>query len=100
MAEKEKNYMQAMRDNSQLFGMNDVFVEGLYEDYLANPSSVSAGWRAYFDALQSLPGAAHEVPHSPIQRAFAALPKQPAVAAAPEAAPERKQVAVLQLINA
>ncbi|HMC13261.1 MAG TPA: 2-oxoglutarate dehydrogenase E1 component, partial [Gallionellaceae bacterium] len=57
-------------------------------------------WRAYFDALQSSPGAAQEVPHSPIQRAFAALPKQPAIAATPETAPERKQVSVLQLINA
>src|SRR5512135_2326989 len=92
--------MQAMAKTSSLFGMNDVFVEGLYEDYLANPASVSAEWRAYFDSLQAAPGAAHEVAHTPVQRAFAALPKQPAVAAAPEAAQERKQVAVLQLINA
>ena len=28
-----------MRDTSHLFGMNDVFVEGLYEDYLADPAS-------------------------------------------------------------
>ena len=100
MSAPDKNYMQAMRDNSPLFGMNDVFVEGLYEDYLANPAAVPAEWRAYFDTLQAAPGAAQEVAHSPIQRAFAALPKQPAVAATPEAAPERKQVAVLQLINA
>jgi len=92
--------MQAMRANSQLFGMNDVFIEGLYEDYLANPGAVPDAWRAYFDTLQSSPGAAHEVAHSPIQRAFAAMPRQPAVATAPETAPERKQVSVLQLINA
>jgi 2-oxoglutarate dehydrogenase E1 component len=100
MAAPDKNYMQAMAASSALFGMNDLFVEGLYEDYLANPDSVPEKWRSYFDALQSLPGAAHEVAHSPVQRAFAALPRQPAVAAAPEAAQERKQVAVLQLINA
>ncbi|MBI3903329.1 MAG: 2-oxoglutarate dehydrogenase E1 component [Nitrosomonadales bacterium] len=92
-----KNYMQAMRDTSLLFGMNDVFIEGLYEDYLADPASVLAAWRNYFDALQATTGAAHEVAHSPIQRAFAALPKRSAVTAT---APERKQVAVLQLINA
>jgi len=96
-----QNYMQAMRDNSQLFGMNDVFVEGLYEEYLANPASVSAEWRAYFDGLKQASGAQQEIAHSPIQRAFAALP---AAIAAPGAAPDadvaRKQVAVLQLINA
>jgi 2-oxoglutarate dehydrogenase E1 component len=97
MAEQEKNYMDAMAESSALFGMNDRFVEGLYEDYLADPSSVSAEWRGYFDDLRA--GAAREVAHSPIQRAFAALPKQAAVPAA-EAAPDRRQVAVLQLINA
>ena len=101
MGAQDKNYMQAMRDNSQLFGMNDVFVEGLYEDYLANPASVSVEWRAYFEAMQAAPGAVHDVAHSPIQRAFAALP---AAASAPGAAHDvdvaRKQVVVLQLINA
>ncbi|MDD5180718.1 MAG: 2-oxoglutarate dehydrogenase E1 component [Gallionellaceae bacterium] len=93
----EKNYMQAMRDTSLLFGMNNVYVEGLYEDYLANPGSIPDAWQAYFDALlQATPGAAREVAHSPVQRAFAALPGQPAAICATE----RKQVFVLQLINA
>ncbi len=100
MAAKENNYMQSMAASSALFGMNDLFIEGLYEDYLANPASVPVEWRGYFDSLQAAPGAAHDVAHSPIQRAFAALPRQPAIAAAPQAAPERKQVAVLQFINA
>ncbi len=98
MGEQEKNYMQAMAASSALFGMNDLFIEGLYEDYLANPASVSEKWRAYFDSLQA-PGAAHDVAHGPIQRAFAALPRHAAVPM-PEAAPDRKQVSVLQLINA
>jgi 2-oxoglutarate dehydrogenase E1 component len=101
MAEQEKNYMQAMRDTSLLFGMNDVFVEGLYEDYLANPASVSEAWRRYFDALQSTPGTAHEIAHSPIQRAFASLPQAGICGVyIHEADLERKQVRVLQLINA
>ena len=75
MSASEKNYMQAMRDTSQLFGMNDVFVEGLYEDYLANPASIPEVWRNYFDLLQATPGATSEVAHSPIQRAFAELPQ-------------------------
>jgi 2-oxoglutarate dehydrogenase E1 component len=97
----EKNYMQAMRDTSQIFGMNDVFVEGLYEDYLANPASVTEAWRGYFDALQATPGAAHEIAHSPIQCAFADLPQAGVCGVyIQEAALERKQVRVLQLINA
>lgn len=97
----ENNYMQAMRDTSQLFGMNDVFIEGLYEDYLANPASVPDEWRGYFDALQATPGAVHEVAHSPIQRAFADLPQAGVCGVfIQEADLERKQVRVLQLINA
>jgi 2-oxoglutarate dehydrogenase E1 component len=101
MSALQKNYMQSMSDSSQLFGMNDVFVEGLYEDYLANPDSVTAAWRSYFDAMQDSPGAVNEVAHSPVQRAFAALP-QAGFSSAPsqEADLERKQVRVLQLINA
>ncbi len=99
MTAPEKNYMQAMQDTSSLFGMNDVFVEGLYEEYLANPATVAESWRNYFDALQQTGGASRDVVHSPIQRAFAALPKS-AVNLLPDCGPERKQVAVLQMINA
>ena len=49
------------------FGKNDLFIEGLYEDYLANPASVPAEWRAYFDSLPPAPGAAHDVAHSGAQ---------------------------------
>jgi 2-oxoglutarate dehydrogenase E1 component len=91
--------MRLMQDSSLLFGTNAPFVEELYEQYLVDPNSVPKEWRSYFDALQSAPGAAHDVAHSQIQRAFAALPKQRGVAPS-EAVPDRKQVAVLQLINA
>ena len=101
MAAQEKNYMQAMQDSSLLFGMNDVFIENLYEDYLASPASVPEAWRAYFDAMQAQPGAAHDVAHSPIQRAFAALPAAPGAQGITQGADAaRKQVVVLQLINA
>ncbi len=100
MAAQEKNYMQAMCDTSQLFGMNNVFVEGLYEDYLANPAAVSAAWRSYFDALQQPVSAPRDVAHSPIQRAFAAFPRNASSLSPQDASLERKQVAVLQLINA
>ena len=98
----EKSYMQAMRDSSLLFGMNNVFIEGLYEDYLADPSSVPAEWRSMVSMhCKPHPVLAHEVAHSPIQRAFAALPQVGVCGVfIHEADVERKQVRVLQLINA
>jgi 2-oxoglutarate dehydrogenase E1 component len=97
----DKNYMRAMRDNSALFGGNNVFVESLYEDYLAQPASVPAQWRAYFDALPTGSGVPADVLHSQVIRAFAALPTTGKSAAiSSDADLERKQVFVLQLINA
>jgi 2-oxoglutarate dehydrogenase E1 component len=93
--------MQLMQDSSLLFGTNAPFVEELYEQYLLDPNAVPREWRNYFDALPPLANGAHEESHSRIQRAFAALPKVSASSAmAPDAELERKQVFVLQLINA
>ena len=97
----ERSYLQLMQDSSRLFGANASFVEGLYEDYLHDPATVPEAWRGYFDELQRTPGAAHEVAHTRVQRSFAALPPagtRPAVTQDAEFA--RKQVYVLQLINA
>lgn len=94
----ENNYMQTMQNSSALSGGNNVFVESLYEDYLANPASVSDAWRHYFDQLQSAQ-AAPDVAHSPIQRAFLALGRHQ-VASPVYADDARKQAAVLQFINA
>jgi 2-oxoglutarate dehydrogenase E1 component len=40
-----------------LFGANASYVGALYDQYLRNPSSLDAGWRAYFDALPPSAGA-------------------------------------------
>ena len=37
---------------SFLSGNNAAFIEALYEQYRADPSSVDGTWRAFFDALQ------------------------------------------------
>jgi 2-oxoglutarate dehydrogenase E1 component len=98
MAGQNPAYMQAMQQSSLLFGANNLYVEGLYEDYLRDPASVPAEWRTYFDAAAQ---GAHDVAHSPVQRAFAALPPTtPSAAISQDADSTRKQVAVLQLINA
>ena len=39
-------------DPTLLYGGNASFVEGLYEDYLADPSAVEPEWRQYFDRLR------------------------------------------------
>ena len=94
------SFMETMQANSLLYGANAVFVEEKYEAWLSNPALVEPEWREYFDALQATPGAAQEVAHSPIQRAFAALPRRAPEVAAVDVSLERKQVAVLQMINA
>ena len=92
--------MKTMQGNSALFGTNAPFVEGLYEAYLADPASVTEEWRAYFDALQSSKKSTRDVAHSPIQKAFAALPTQSSSATSTNISLDRKQVSVLQMINA
>jgi 2-oxoglutarate dehydrogenase E1 component len=91
--------METMQANSLLYGANATFVEEVYEDYLNDPASVTPEWRAYFDALPTSKNA-HDVAHSPIQRAFGALPKSVQNPEAADISLERKQVAVLQMINA
>lgn len=92
------SFIKRMQDSSLLFGANASFVEALYEQYLLEPASVPVEWRDYFDSLQA--AGVRDVAHSPIQRAFAAMPEataSPALSA--NADMERKQVYVLQLIN-
>ena len=96
--------MKEFLGTSYLFGGNAPFIEELYEKYLDNPESVPAEWRRWFDQIQQ-PGE-RDVAHQPIREAFVRLAyKRPggqrSCAHAPAvAAVERKQVAVLQLINA
>ncbi len=63
-----------MQDQSYLF--NAAFIDGLYENYLADPSSVSPQWRSYFADLQAEEGR-QEVPHAPLLRRFQKAPTAP-----------------------
>ena len=95
--------MQEMLSNSYLYGANAPFIEELYEAYLRNPDSVSGAWREYFEQVK---GTAQEVSHTLIRQTFVELAKhhgngQAAAAPTPAiAGAEKKQVSVLQLINA
>src|SRR5215208_4785275 len=97
----------AYQGNSYLFGGNAPYVEEMYENYLANPTSVPDTWREYFDALQNVPAAdgsnAKDVPHMPVINAFAERAKQGGIKLVPgsgEAEMGRKRTAVQQLIAA
>ena len=66
---------QAYQANTHLFGGNAPYVEEMYENYLADPGSVTDSWRDYFDALQHVPAldgsSSKDVPHLPVINAFA-----------------------------
>jgi 2-oxoglutarate dehydrogenase E1 component len=90
-----------MQDSSLLFGANAPFIEELYEQYLVDPGAVPSAWRSYFDGLPPNASGMHDQLHSRIQKTFAALPRAAASALLPaDVELERKQVFVLQLINA
>ena len=98
--------MKELLGNSYLFGGNAPFIEDLYEAYLLNPDSVTTEWRRYFDQIQQSPGA-RDVPHAPVIESFIRLAKTNRRGNGHVHAPtqavatvEKKQVSVLQLINA
>ena len=91
---------EKFRQNSPLYSGNAPFIEGHYEQYLANPDSVAPEWREYFKTLN---GSGADFSHSPIIAKFERLARQPRVqpAAAGGLSPEaaEKQAGVLRLIN-
>ena len=91
---------QLLMDDTLLSGTNAPFIEGLYEAYRQNPDSVPPEWHGYFDQLQHAGGAG-----SAGWPGIISMPRrEPAVhrSAQDELAltVERKQIAVLQMINA
>jgi 2-oxoglutarate dehydrogenase E1 component len=107
MSETNNVYV-AYNSNSYLFGGNAPYVEEMYENYLADPTSVPDTWRAYFDALQNVPAVdgsdSRDVPHMPVINAFAERAKQGVtqvvIAAGADSDLGRKRVFTQQLIAA
>ena len=52
MSANEPSLLQQFRSSSPFASGNAAFVEELYGQYLADPSSVSPEWRHSFDALK------------------------------------------------
>jgi 2-oxoglutarate dehydrogenase E1 component len=93
--------------NSVLYGANAPFIEELYEDYLQCSTSVPPEWRGYFDRLQQGKGEVKkDIPHGPVIESFIRVEKErrrnghSSSQYEHDASEERKQVSVLQIINA
>jgi 2-oxoglutarate dehydrogenase E1 component len=56
--------------SSYLSGGSMAYVDSLYEDYLTDPSSVSADWQAVFSVLPQVNGITKEVSHRDIRNYF------------------------------
>ncbi|BBL35968.1 2-oxoglutarate dehydrogenase E1 component [Nitrosomonas stercoris] len=101
-------------EDTKLFGSNAAFIEMLYDQYLDNPANIPDEWRQYFDALQPTESiSVRDISHTPIIEALVQSAAQHqashtiSTASQPTEAQridfelqERKQIAVLQLINA
>ncbi|RUO79156.1 2-oxoglutarate dehydrogenase E1 component [Pseudidiomarina taiwanensis] len=93
--------MQAWLESSHLAGGNMAYVEELFEVYLDDPTAVSDAWRQFFDQLPRDNGVV-DTKHSVVREQFreAAKNKLKQAGSSSAAAPDLKQVKVLQLINA
>ncbi|MCM2971684.1 2-oxoglutarate dehydrogenase E1 component [Larsenimonas suaedae] len=101
----QEGIMELMRRTSHMSGGNVHYVEDLYEQYLSEPTAVPDEWRQYFDQLPKYEGGPnHDTPLSPIRDEFYNIAKQQrrsvAVSGGNEGGESKKQVRVLQLINA
>ena len=98
--------LTTLYQTSQLSGANAAFVEEIYEAYLADPASVAAGWRSYFDSLQT--GGLPDVAHGPILEWIGVVGRSKLQHATPSTRPKDEehsveqahQGGVLKLINA
>ena len=92
---------RSMQDYSALGADHATYLESLYEQFLTDPASVDARWRAYFTDLRA--GVANEVAHGPLRDELALRAKATrAISATPSATDDvllAKQGAVSRLIQ-
>ncbi|WP_045859246.1 2-oxoglutarate dehydrogenase E1 component [Teredinibacter purpureus] len=103
----QESLMEALWKTGHISGSNAAYVEDVYESYLQDPNSVPEEWREYFEKLPTVNGGTGvDVRHSEIIEYFELLGRnraRPMVApgeGAANIAHERKQVEVVQLVNA
>ena len=105
MSSLPKGNLKALLGSSYLSGGNAAYVEAIYETYLQDPEAVGEQWRTYFDELRASRAAGADIPHAPIRQQFLELGRSRGLLGGVPLAQqvgeiERKQVRVLQLINA
>jgi 2-oxoglutarate dehydrogenase E1 component len=104
----QENIREILRRTSHLSGGNLDYIEGLFESWMEDPSSVSEDWRVYFDTLPVVTGKTpRDVSHARIIKGFRGLPRRNAGVVdvvndshlPGSLAHEQKQVNVVQLIS-
>ena len=97
--------LRALLDSTPLGAGNAPYIESLYEQFLADPSSVEPKWRDYFAGLGKASGATSDVAHGPIRDALAkraysiGAPAAAAPAGAMSSDAAAKQGAVSRLVQ-
>ncbi|MBA2650622.1 MAG: 2-oxoglutarate dehydrogenase E1 component [Legionella sp.] len=91
--------LQQQWASAYLSGGSMAYVDSLYEDYLLDPNSLPADWKAVFDAFPKVKGAAKEVPHKEIRNYFLQQVRQPSSSKVTQHV-DSKQYQVANLINA
>lgn len=101
-----ESIMEQLWQTSHLQGGNLTYVEQLFETYLTDPNAIPEEWRSYFDQLPSVEGGAgRDVDHSVIREQFEHIARNQrflsgGVPANATSSADKKQIRVLQLINA
>ncbi len=105
MDDINKKSMLGQWQTSHLAGGNAAYLDQLYEEYLLDPGKIDPDWRAYFENLPQVNGGLKDIQHSTIREHFRVLGHQQTrrqylIPPADKLVYERKQVRILQLINA
>ncbi|WP_198264633.1 2-oxoglutarate dehydrogenase E1 component [sulfur-oxidizing endosymbiont of Gigantopelta aegis] len=107
----DSDNMQNKQASSWLDGDNAVWLEYMYEAYINNPEAIDQQWRNHFDTLSlqanKTGNTVKETAHSTIREQFRKQASRATISgntitnnSCPDISSERKQVKVLQLINA
>jgi 2-oxoglutarate dehydrogenase E1 component len=86
-------------ESTPFYGGNADFLDALYEQYLHDPASVEARWRALFDSLAAAPLAGAQTAFEQPGRGAAAAAAPPAVSPSLDGAASAKQAAVSRLVQ-
>ncbi|MFC4258937.1 2-oxoglutarate dehydrogenase E1 component [Marinobacter lacisalsi] len=101
-----ESIMEQLWQTSHLQGGNLAYVEQLFETYLTDPNAIPEEWRSYFDKLPGIDGHTRDVAHSTIREQFEHISRNQrfyngaGVPASATSDADRKQIRVLQMINA